>query len=209
VSSGRTTAVKAAALIVFLALPEAAFWLAARSEAPMPPAGSCAVLVLGYPTRRNGEPSRVQRYRVEIGVDVFKSQRCELMVLAGGSPHSSFIEAETMARLAQDAGIPREKLALEGRSRSTWENIQFALPALEKSPRVLIVSDPLHVRRGKRYWCRQRPDRCADAFMVSRYEPLNLYWMKWGSLVGESLKSLRDFALPLKTAGPSPPATRP
>ncbi|MBI3553288.1 MAG: YdcF family protein [Elusimicrobia bacterium] len=197
---------KVAALLAVLALPEAAYWLGSRAAAAVPPPGDCAVLVLGFPTKKDGSPSSLQRYRVATGVDLFRAQRCDLMVLAGGSPHSPFVEAETMSRLAFEAGIPKDQLVLEPRSRNTWENIAYSLPRLEKKPRVFLVSDALHIHRAKRYWCRQRPDLCANAYPATRYLPLRLYAMKWVGLLAESWSFVRDS---FRTDRQGQPATRP
>ncbi len=179
-------------VLALLIFPEVSFWLAAKAAQNRPAPGDCAVLVLGFPTRSDGSPSALQRSRVETGVAIYREQRCELMALAGGSPHSPFVEAETMAKLALEAGIPQDKIWIEGRSRDTWENIAYSLPRLEKFPSVFLVSDPLHVLRAKRYWCRQRGDLCARAYPATRYRPLALYGYKWLGLAGEAASAVRD-----------------
>jgi len=189
-----------------LALPEAVYWAGGTFAATLPPPGDCAVLVLGFPTRKDGSPSDVQRYRVETAAGFYRAQKCDLMVLAGGSPHSPYVESETMARLAVAEGVPAANVAVETRSRNTWENIAFALPQLEKKPTVLLVSDSLHALRAKRYWCRQRPDLCGRAYPSTRYVPLRLYWMKWVGMIGETANRVRD---ELRAAPKGPPATRP
>lgn len=194
---------------MFLA-PEAAYLLGALAAPAAPEPGNCAVLVLGFPTGADGAPSGVQRYRVEAAVDVFKAQKCALMVLAGGPAHNSFVEGETMAGLAIATGVPPAAAVVEGSSRNTWENIAFSLPFVEKAPRVYIVSDPLHMYRGKRYWCRQRPDLCDRAIPATRYRPLRLYMMKWLGMSAEIWAYFRDKAVyESRAASPGRPATQP
>ena len=195
-----------ALLVALAALPEAAYWLGSRAAPAMPPPGDCAVIVLGFPTRRDGEASEVQRYRVAAGVEVYRRQDCDVMVLAGVVAHSAFVEAETMAGLARAAGLPPDRLILETRSKNTWENIAFSLPIVEKKKRVFLVSDVLHIHRAKRYWCRQRPDLCADAYPATRYEPLKHYGSKWVGVLGESWSFVRDS---IKRDRTGPPANRP
>jgi uncharacterized SAM-binding protein YcdF (DUF218 family) len=197
-------------------LPEVVYWCASvianqyymmvNPEVRNP----CSVLVLGFPTHADGSPSPIQRYRVETAVRVFNAENCSLMVVAGGSPHSPYVEAETMAQLAMEAGIPKDKLVLETRSRNTRENIRFSLPYLEANWPILLVSDPLHVLRAKRYFCEERPDLCPNVYTRTAYKPFSLYWMKWAGLIGETTIRVRDaWTEPLRGVGQGRPATQP
>ena len=206
----------ALALAWLIFLPELVYWCAARfanqgyALGGSLPSDTCSVLVLGFPTRADGSPSPIQRYRVETGAAVFHRENCGLMIVAGGSPHSPYVEAETMAQLAMEAGIPREDLILETRSRNTRENIRFSLPYLERKMPVFLVSDPLHVLRAKRYWCDERPDLCSRAFPRTAYRPFSLYWMKWAGLIGETGIRVRDaWTEPVKGVALDRPASRP
>jgi hypothetical protein len=48
-----------------------------------PPAGSCGVLVLGYPSESNGSPNDVQKMRVATGVRAYRSNNCDQIVFSG------------------------------------------------------------------------------------------------------------------------------
>lgn len=63
-----------------------------------------------------------------------------------------------MADYAIGARGYRGELVLEERSRSTWQNIAYALPYLEDAHRIKVVSLPVHAEKARRYLMRQRPD---------------------------------------------------
>lgn len=186
----------AAGLALLLGLPELAYHFGAAAARGPVATGDCAVLVLGFPTRSDGTPHAIQRGRTAAGVAALRRFGCDRLVLSGGQAHSAFVEAETMAALAREAGVAEASLALETGSTSTWENVAFSLPKLEGRARILVVSDGLHAHRGRRYLCRQRPELCSRAAVWTRYLPFSLYALKWGGMCNEAWAWLRDAARP-------------
>ena len=171
---------------------EAAFWVGSL-RASLPPAGArCAVLVPGYPSEADGAPHPVQRLRVETGVRALRERGCEKLVLSGGAAHNALVEADTMARIAEDLGVGTEQLVLERQATTTWENVQLSLPALEGYDAIVIASDGIQVHRAKRYLCRQRPDLCARTSAFSVYSPFRLFWWKVPAALYELRAYLRD-----------------
>ena len=173
--------------------PESAYLAGALlADNPMP-GSSCAVLVLGYPPKADGSPHPLQIMRMEIALRAFRETGCEKLVISGGSPHSDRVEAEVMAELARKDGFEENLIVLETRSRNTWENIRYSVPLLEGFDRILIVSDSLHVHRGRRYFCKQFPDRCDSAYAVTRYYPFRLFWLKFPGAAHEAVALVRDW----------------
>jgi uncharacterized SAM-binding protein YcdF (DUF218 family) len=68
----------------------------------------------------------------------------------GRDPGDRLSEAEAARDWSLAQGVPSEAILLEGASRTTRENLSLALPLLRQNGvrRVLIVSDPLHMRRA-------------------------------------------------------------
>jgi hypothetical protein len=66
-------------------------------------------------------------------------------------------EAEVMARYARESGYTGE-LVTETGSRSTWENIENAIPLIEDADRIKIVSNAWHAAKGRHYLWQLRPD---------------------------------------------------
>jgi uncharacterized SAM-binding protein YcdF (DUF218 family) len=135
------------------------------------PGKSCVVLVLGYPSNNDGTASQVQAMRVATGVQVYRQSHCDRLVFSGAAVKNHIVEAQTMAQLARQAGIPATAIEVETQARTTWENIKFSIPALAKSDQILIASDSLHAHRGRRYLCKQRPDLCDRTFVGVAYRP--------------------------------------
>lgn len=180
----------AAALATLIALPEAVHFSASLS--PTPPAGArCVVLALGYPTRTDGRPSAVQRYRMRRAVEAYQRFVCESLIVTGGVTRGRRSEADAMSELAREAGVPRDRLLVEDRSRNTWENVARSLPLAPAAESWIVVSDALHARRGRRYLCRQSPALCPRTFVYSPYRPLEAWWMKAGGLPHELAAWLR------------------
>ena len=179
-------------VLIAFAAAEASYAIAAALAEPADGAGSCRLLVLGSPSRDDGAPHPVQELRVSAAVAAFRDQGCERMVLSGGAVGNDVVEAETMAALARALGVPSDALVVEGRARNTWENVGYSLAHLEGADRILIVSDSLHVLRGRRYLCRQRPELCDRVRTVGAYRPLAGLWWKLPASLHELGAWIRD-----------------
>jgi uncharacterized SAM-binding protein YcdF (DUF218 family) len=143
----------------------------------VPDAWRRGVVVLGYPSRKDGRPHVIQRWRVRAGVRVFREYGADLMVLCGGAVRRSVPEAEVMRDLAIEAGLDPAVLVVEGASRTTWENVKYAAPLLEHCEVVLLVSDPMHAARARKYWCRQFPADAERVVVAKTHRELRDWWL--------------------------------
>jgi vancomycin permeability regulator SanA len=175
-------------------LSEVAYWRAAQSEISSS-AGSCVVLVLGYPARADGSPNPVQLFRVEAAVEIYRKHRCTRMILSGGPIKNRHVEAESMAALAAGSGVPSTEMTLERSARSTWENVGCSVPHTLAAERVLVVSDSLHARRAVRYACRQDPGLCGRYRPAGVQPPISLSWWRLAAAANELRVFIRDFLL--------------
>ncbi|MBF6351146.1 YdcF family protein [Nocardia flavorosea] len=133
-------------------------WRASRSLTGSATGGSEAVLVLGY---RNGgdRANAMNRWRVRAGLrSLDPGAAGTRLILAGGACAGPRSEAALMADYATGARGYRGELVLEEQSRSTWQNIAFAVPYLVDVDQIKIVSLPVHAAKARRYLARQRPD---------------------------------------------------
>jgi uncharacterized SAM-binding protein YcdF (DUF218 family) len=109
-----------------------------------------AAIVLGAAVYTD-RPSPVFEERIRHGVALYKAGRVRLLVMTGGrDPSDKLSEAEAARDWAVARDVSAEAIVLEDASRTTQENLSLALPLLRKREmrRVLIVSDPLHMRRA-------------------------------------------------------------
>lgn len=140
---------------------EWANWRASRSRIGTGTVGSEAVVVLGY---RDAGPraNAMNRWRVRAGLRSVDPTAPETrLVLCGGACAGPRSEASLMARYAtEDRGYDGESV-LEESSRSTWENIAFAIPYLKDVDRIKIVSLPTHARTARQYLTEQSPELAA------------------------------------------------
>ena len=150
------------------------------------------MLVLGYASRADGTPSAIQRARVAGGAAHLGANGCDRLVLSGGAVANEFVEAEAMARVAGELGVPKERIALEPRAASTWENVAYSLPLLADRDAILVVSEPFHARRAVRYLCRQRAELCERARIAPAPLPLGLAWLRVASPLYELRARVRD-----------------
>ncbi|MFI9402395.1 YdcF family protein [Nocardia sp. NPDC052316] len=132
-------------------------WRASRRVVGSVAGDSEAVVVLGY--RDTGARANLMnRWRVRAGLRSVDPARRTRLVLCGGACAGPHTEAALMARYATEVCGYRGELVLEESSRSTWENIAFAIPFLEDVDRIKIVSLPFHAEKARRYLLKQRPD---------------------------------------------------
>jgi uncharacterized SAM-binding protein YcdF (DUF218 family) len=114
------------------------------------PAPADVAIVLGAAVR-DTVPTPVFAARIDHAVALVRDGRVERIVFTGGvGAGDRLAESEAARRYALRAGVPDQKIAVETRSTITYENLveARALLAAEPGLRVLIVSDPLHLRRA-------------------------------------------------------------
>ncbi len=114
------------------------------------PAPADVAIVLGaavWGTR----PSPVFAARIDHAVALYRRGQVRRIIFTGGiGAGDRYAEADIARRYALQAGVPGSQIDVETRSTITYTNLREAkafLPS-EPAPRVLIVSDPLHMRRA-------------------------------------------------------------
>ena len=144
----------------------------ASQGAPRPdPNRPLAVVVLGYRSRSGGQPHPLQRWRVTIGVRTLQPHLDGILVLSGAAKVGPS-EAQVMARLAVDAGVPRSRVVVEEHAATTWENVARTAPLLQGYPQIAFASAPLHAARARAYLAQQRPDLASRLVAAKDYRPL-------------------------------------
>ncbi|MFV0524701.1 MAG: YdcF family protein [Acidimicrobiales bacterium] len=134
--------------------------LAHRAVAGRVPSGRPAtVVVLGYRSGRNGRPNWVQRWRIDQTARVVRHHQVDRIVITGGrTGGADRSEAAVMAELARTRHPDLPPIVCEEEATSTWENVHRTIPLVDAGAPVILVSDPLHADRARRYWLDQRPE---------------------------------------------------
>lgn len=118
-----------------------------------------AIVALGAPLRHDGSLSPIAEERVRAAVALWAAGGAPLLCMTGGAapgvraPRS---EAEAMAELARELGVPGEALVVEPRATNTRENALLSARLLlpRGFRRVWVVTQPFHLRRAV-YWFRR------------------------------------------------------
>lgn len=130
-----------------------------------------AVLVLGHSdTGTTAGEKNLARVRAALAV----ARSGDVLVVSGGSVAGPVPEAHLLADAARGLGW-RGEIRVEETSRSTWENIEHSAPLLEDAQRIVIVSEPVHTAKARRFLARQQPglaDRLAVATTPDGTDPL-------------------------------------
>ncbi|PWV58458.1 YdcF family protein [Plasticicumulans acidivorans] len=109
-----------------------------------------AALVLGaaaWYTR----PSPVFEERIRHAITLYRAGRVRMIVFTGGRGRGDTrSEASVAKNYALRQGVPDAAILTESESHSTWGNLSKAKILLDRYAlrRVLVVSDPLHMRRA-------------------------------------------------------------
>lgn len=159
-------------LVVAAILAEVAVY-SARSSTE----GADAAIVLGAAVYTD-RPSPVFEERIRHGVDLYKAGRVRLLVMTGGlGPGDRLTEAAAARDWGIAQGVPPEAIVIEDVSRTTQENLSLAQPLLLRHGvgRVLIVSDPLHMRRAMALAARLGIEAAPSPTRTSRY----VGWASW------------------------------
>ena len=116
-----------------------------------------AVVVLGY-GNRGDRANFVNRYRVRAGIRSIDRRADTTVVMCGGTVEGDTPEAVIMQRYAREELEYTGCILLEAESRSTWENIENAIPMIEHADVIKIVSNSPHAELAREYLRQQRPD---------------------------------------------------
>ena len=110
------------------------------------------ILVLGSPCRRDGSPTPEQRARVLEGVREWRRGVAPKLVMSGAAAHNRWNEAESMARLAQDQGVPAADILQERQAYNTIQNVYYtvAIMQLHGWRSAEVVSSWSHLPRASR-----------------------------------------------------------
>ncbi|MDQ4503808.1 YdcF family protein [Sinomonas sp. ASV322] len=134
--------------------------------------------MLGFPADSRGRLSLVQRWRVRIAIRSTDPNTARF-VFTGGITRGETSEAMMMAEHAIQAfGVPRHRIVLEERARTTWENIALSLPLIGDAPAIKIASNTFHARRARQYLAAQAPELAARLRRARDFVPGELALLK-------------------------------
>jgi len=116
-----------------------------RSDAP-----ADAAVVLGAAVW-SADVSPVFRERINHSIDLYRKGKVRKLIFTGGQGNPGEpTESSAAKKYALKNGVPAQDILIEEKSHTTFENIVYAKQLADQQGlrRVLIVSDPLHMKRA-------------------------------------------------------------
>ncbi|MEZ5266366.1 MAG: YdcF family protein [Acidimicrobiales bacterium] len=194
----------AACVAACVAVSEVSCWaVAGGGRAGRAPADAerAVVIVLGLPGS-NPVLRAMQRWRVAMGLEAWRTHRCSPVIFSGGPTVSARSEASELAELAIAAGLDPSAVVLEERSLTTAENIEHCIPLVAGAGAdvVLLASHALHAARARTYWYGREGEH-PELVLADAYRPLDRWWLRTPATYAELLYRVQA------RRGPRPPAT--
>jgi uncharacterized SAM-binding protein YcdF (DUF218 family) len=109
-----------------------------------------AIIVLGYPADRDGNPTPTQLSRVNEAVREYERGVAPRIIFSGGSTSYNFVEAKVMARTAQAEGIPASAIFVEDQAKDTIQNACYSVRIMKSHGwhSAEVVSSASHLPRA-------------------------------------------------------------
>lgn len=109
-----------------------------------------AAIVLGAAVWGN-QPSPVFEERIKHAIKLYQQKKVKALVFTGGfGKGQRFSESQIAKQYAINQGIPAQAIFIEQQSKTTLQNLEYTKPIVINNQwsRLLLVSDPLHMKRG-------------------------------------------------------------
>jgi uncharacterized SAM-binding protein YcdF (DUF218 family) len=141
---------------VFILLAAGAAALHRLALAYVPPAQRLrpadVLVVLGHPANADGSPSPAMQEQVALAAALHRAGLAPALLCTGGAVHNEHVEAQVMAALAVQFGIPAAAIATETQARDTFENARYCRQIMQARGwrDAIVVTTPYHVRRASR-----------------------------------------------------------
>lgn len=84
------------------------------------------IIVLGYRTDADGNPTPEELARVTEGVREYERGVAPRLIFTGGPARNGFVQADVMARVAAASGIPPSAIFVENKADDTIQNVCFS-----------------------------------------------------------------------------------
>lgn len=142
-------------------------------------------VVLGAQVLPGGRASRTLEARARHAARLYREGELDLLIPTGGLGEHPPSEAEIMARILREAGVPDEALLLEDRALNTWDSAVLVAGMARKLgvTEARAITDPLHCVRAVRAFRTAGLPACAEPVYGS---PMwRVPWMRRGQFIRE------------------------
>ena len=107
------------------------------------------LIVLGNPPKEDGTIPYNLRTRLDLAINEYWSTPDSRLLLTGGSVYGKYTEAIEMKAYCLNNGIPEDKIWLEKRARSTYDNALYTAQMLQdyRYDKIVIITSRYHRKR--------------------------------------------------------------
>lgn len=109
-----------------------------------------AIVVLGVPADKDGNPTPDQLSRVIEAVHEYERGVAPHIVMTGGPTTANFVEAQVMARTAEAQGVPPAAIVVEPAALNTIQNACYSTRLMKQRgwTSAEVVTSPAHLARS-------------------------------------------------------------
>lgn len=143
----------------------------------------------------DSEPSPVFQERINHAISLYKNSKIKKIIFTGGVGEGDQLsEAEAGRTYAVQNGVKAEDIFIETRSWTTYQNLLYSKDIVSSNNlgRVMIISDPLHLKRAAMIAHGLDISACTSATPTTRYQSLR---SKLPFLLRESYYFLEHFII--------------
>src|SRR5690554_3020057 len=141
---------------------------------------SDVAIVLGTSINK-GEPSSIFKERINHSIYLYEKGFVDKILYTGGIEEGAVkSESEVARSYAMSRGIPTEDILIEEISKYTTENLSQAKRIMDslQMNNALLVSDPLHMKRGALHAKNNEITFCPSPTKTSRYKSKSARFMQ-------------------------------
>lgn len=107
------------------------------------------VVVLGAGLLHGDQVSPLLAARINRGIEIMKENPGSKLIMSGGQGGNETIpEGVAMAKYAEKSGISKDKIIIENKSKTTYENIMFSHKLMGPNSKFCLVTNSYHVYRA-------------------------------------------------------------
>ena len=151
-------------------------------------------VVLGAAVRPDGSASSALRRRADTAAKLFLEGHVDQIIASGGVPQAGRSEAELIAEICIQSGVPSSAITEENKSGTTFENIRNCIDLLPKDAQVTLVTDRYHSFRAQmvaREFELNTNSVSPDIGPQSVYRIIRTYLREAAALVHHSLQRIK------------------
>lgn len=132
------------------------------------------LIVLGYPTKKDGSVSPILRERINKAAKLYHEGVAGVIICTGAAVANNYVEANVMAQALIELGVPDYSIIREKQAKGTYENLVNSKKIMQdrKLNTAVIVSSPWHLRKASSYAFMLKIDHTVEKSKIPSEYPM-------------------------------------